>query len=167
MFSRPALVVFGVAVVEFFLFVYLVRAFGAIPITLLAILLSVSGLYYLVRFTPKALRRGFRQLVDSGGDVSTKDAGDQAARVVAGLLLAVPGILTGVGGLLLLVKPIRNLLSPAIGMHVVQYVPTGPIQAITPFGRRGRGNIIDVDVVDVDGYSSKTEPTSSNPPELL
>ncbi len=167
MLSRPAFVVFVVAVVEFFLFVYLAKAFGAFRVTLVALLLSIAGLYYLVRFAPKVLRRGVSQLVDSGGDVSARQAGDQTALVVAGLLLAVPGILTGVVGLLLLITPIRSALSTTIGKHVVQHIPTGPIQTITSFRRYGRGNIVNVDVVDVDDSSPKTDSTSSNPPELL
>ena len=165
MFSRPALLVFGTAVVEFFVFVFLAKVFGPVLVTLSAVLLTVGGIYYLTRFVPKVLRQGFRQLLDSRGDVGLVEAGEQAGHVVAGLLLAIPGLVTGLGGLLLLIPPIRKLVSPLFGVKVLRLLPTGPLQVITSLTQNRRGDVIDVESADSAESASSTKRPS--PPELL
>ena len=165
MFSRPALLVFGTAVVEFFVFVFLAKVFGPLLVTLVAVLLSIGGVYYLTRFVPKVLRQGFRQLLDSRGDVGLVEAGEQAGHVVAGVMLTIPGLLTGFGGLLLLIPPIRKLASPIFGVKVLRLIPTGPLQMVTSFTQGRRGDVIDVESADTaESASSKKYPS---PPELL
>lgn len=167
MFSRPAVVVFGVAIVEFFVFVFLAQTFGALLTSLVAVLLTVCGIYYLARFAPRVVSQGLKQFIDSGGEISTREAGDQAGRIAAGLLLAVPGILTGACGLLLLIKPVRKLLSPVFGMKVLRLLPSVPLQVVGSLRRHGRGDVIDVEGAEADSHSRSPKargPKLPNPP---
>ncbi len=97
----------GLAVVEIAVFVAVVHAVGALWAVLALAVSSVAGLLLLRR---EGIRgwRAFRAATEAG-----RPAGKQVSNSLIGLagalLLAVPGFVTAVAGLLLIVPPGRNL----------------------------------------------------------
>jgi UPF0716 family protein affecting phage T7 exclusion len=97
----------------------------------------------------------------AGGGVGG-DLGDHGMRVLAGLLLAFPGLLTGLVGGLLLAPPVRNSARPVVGSWLGRLVPLQFVDLGRAF--RHRGEVLDVDArrKDSEGTTYKT----AAPPEL-
>lgn len=80
--------------------------------TLLLLAVSLLGLFVLRREGVRAWRR-FRSALDSGHPPG-QQVTDGLVGLAAGLLLTVPGLLTGVAGLLLMAPPARGLVRRAV-----------------------------------------------------
>ncbi len=101
--APPALAL--TALVEIVVFVVLGRAIGYGATILLIFAGSLAGLLVLRREGVRAWRR-FRAAAESGTPPG-RQVTDGLIGLGAGLLLAMPGVVTGVTGLLLLIPPLR------------------------------------------------------------
>jgi UPF0716 protein FxsA len=110
-----AVVLLLVPVVEIAVAVAVGRRIGAGPTVLLVLVGSAAGLWLLRREGLGALRdlRGRRP-----GTLAPAAAADRALKVVAAVLLVVPGLLTDVAGVLLLVPPVRAAVAAVLGRRL-------------------------------------------------
>lgn len=104
-FVPPVLVL--TAAVEIVVFVLVARRIGFGGAVLLTMAMSVLGVALLRREGVRAWR-GFQAEV-SAGQPPGERVTDGLLGLLAGLLLAVPGVVTGVAGLLLVVPPVRSV----------------------------------------------------------
>ncbi|MDH3679264.1 MAG: FxsA family protein [Acidimicrobiia bacterium] len=170
MFSRAALAAFAVILAEFFVFGLAVRAVGLGVVLLASVVAALAG-GALIRHQVPALLAGGREALRSFGlGVEQLDTGDAADRAVGralltigGLLLIVPGLLTGAVGALLVLPPIRMWLRGPTRRRLARYVPEG-LASPFPAGTAFRRGSFRVDVVDVDVVSEDVP--QSAPPEL-
>jgi len=95
------------AVVEIGAFVLLGQAIGYGWAFLLLVALSIAGMLLLRREGMRAWR-GFRDAANAGRPPG-EQVTDGLVGLGAGLLLAIPGLVTGAIGLLLAIPPLRNL----------------------------------------------------------
>jgi UPF0716 protein FxsA len=102
------LIFVALPIVEIALFIVVGGAIGVLPTLLLVILAAVAGLGVIRMQGMNALGR-LEAAVDRGEDPVGPIA-DGALKVIAGLLLVVPGFLTDAVGLLLLLPPVRRAL---------------------------------------------------------
>ncbi len=169
MFSRGALAAFAMIVAELLLFGFAVRAVGALFVVLGSILAAAVGLFLVRRQIPALLTSGKAFISSLGfGAMGGTDAGDQAVEdqatdrallILAGLLLIVPGLLTGLLGALLLIPPVRATARGFARSRFAHLVPTGIGMPFPAYGaasthRRGssRTDVVDVDVVSEDKH---------------
>ena len=110
------------AVAEIAVFVAVVHAVGAGWALLLLLASSIAGFALLRREGVRGWR-AFRSATESG-----RPAGPQVSHSLVGLLgallLAVPGFLTAVAGLLLLVPPVRALARHGVERATARRVPS-------------------------------------------
>ena len=104
-FVPPALLL--LAVLELAVFVLVGRGIGFGSAVLLVFAASLLGLVLLRREGMRAWR-GFRAAVESGQPPGERGT-DGLVGLVGALLLAIPGLVSGLVGLLLLVPPVRRL----------------------------------------------------------
>jgi UPF0716 protein FxsA len=97
-----------VAIAELYVMVQVAHHIGALSTIALLVLFSVSG-PWLVRRTGLGVWRRARTRVDQG-EMPGREIVDGVLLLGAGVLLTVPGFITGVLGLLLLLPPIRALV---------------------------------------------------------
>ncbi|MBI5164330.1 MAG: FxsA family protein [Magnetospirillum sp.] len=102
------LAVIALPVVEIALFVKSSQAFGVLPTIAAAILAGMAGLA-LLRAQGAATAWRIREQLQRG-EVPVGDAFDAVCLAVAGLLLLLPGFLTDLIALSLLLPPVRALL---------------------------------------------------------
>jgi UPF0716 protein FxsA len=102
------LAVVALPVVEILLFMESARLIGALPTIAMAILAAMAGLALVRRQGLATLLRIHTQL--GRGDLPFGDAFDAVCLAACGALLLLPGFLTDVMALLLLVPPLRALL---------------------------------------------------------
>jgi len=169
---RPlALVPLGLAVLavaEIAVFVAVTHAIGGLWAVLLLLASSIAGMLLLRR---EGIRgwRAFRAAAESGrppgGQVSNSLVG-----LLGALLLAVPGFVTAVAGLLLLLPGIRGLARGGIERATARRVSA--VVAGDLFGPRRvrvrRGDPVDVaDVVDVAEPPVRVEPGAAIEGEVV
>jgi len=113
------------AVVELFVIVEVVHLAGVVPTVALLVVVSLLGARLCAREGLAVVRR-VRQQVDLG-HVPGAPLVDGLWILVAGALLVVPGFVTDVLGLLLLVPPVRGVANRALRVmlrrRVVSIVP--------------------------------------------
>ena len=97
MFSRAALAVFALVVAEFLVFGYAAQLIGTAAVVWLSVLAALLGFYLIRRFVAVMVAEGVEPL--AAGVPPTGNPADRALIVLAGLLLVVPGLLTGAVGL--------------------------------------------------------------------
>ncbi|HEX5595706.1 MAG TPA: FxsA family protein [Micromonosporaceae bacterium] len=95
------------AIAEVVVFVLIGQWIGFGWTVLLVLAASLLGAYLLRREGMRAWQR-FRAAASTGGPPGTQVT-DGLVGLAAGLLLAVPGLLTGLAGLLLMLPPVRRL----------------------------------------------------------
>jgi UPF0716 protein FxsA len=164
MFNRGALIGFGLTLAEVVTFVLAIRAFGPLFVVLGSIVLALVGMAVVRRQLPALLGSGqdfvasfgFSADDDESSDHQALRATDRALATLGGLLLIVPGFLTGLAGAVLLLPPFRALVREFARRRFAQIVPAG-FGASFPangFASRWRGfsgsDVIDVDVVSED-----------------
>jgi UPF0716 protein FxsA len=96
------------AVIELTVLVLVAQAIGVIPAIALLVLVSLAG-GWLVKRQGLGLWRRVQSTVQAGRSPA-HDAVDGAVLLAAGTLLVVPGFVTDVVGLVLLVPPVRRLV---------------------------------------------------------
>ena len=160
MVSRSALVLVVLAIAEFAIFVL---AATQVPVLLLMVAMaavSAGGVVFLFRETAGALRHSLTRSIRAPSP-DVEDLGDRGMRVLAGLLLAFPGLVTGVLGGLLLLSPVRAAVRPVVGSRLWRLVPPEVADLGRAFRRR---DVLDVDAVRKDPKSTSSK--TAAPPEL-
>lgn len=135
---------------------------GVLPTIGLVILAAFLGMTVIRRQGMQALDR-LQATMDAGRDPGPQIA-HGALKVIAGILLILPGFLTDIVGLLLLVPPIRAALirsgAARSTVRVATYVrrgqPRGP--AASP---PADPNVIDVEFEDIEDGSAPRRPGTS------
>lgn len=140
MFSSLALVVLLVSVIELFVLVSVAKAIGSV--LAIALLLAVSAVgFVVVRAQGGGAIRTAGDALRQGASPSSREVADRGLRLLGGLLILIPGFVTGLVGLALLIRPIRALVRPLVETRAsVWLAPT----------IRFRRNIVDVDEADAE-----------------
>jgi UPF0716 protein FxsA len=158
MISRAALAVFAWVVAEFLLFGWAISALGATPVVLGSVAAAAIGSLLLRRNVPGLVTDSIRHLAATPQSpqsprtpraADTRSIADRAVLSVAGILLIVPGLLSGVVGALLVVPPIRAVVGPRLLAPLAQFVPFG-LRRPAGGGRRFWPDVVDVDLVNED-----------------
>ncbi len=141
------------------------RAIGAGPTVAVLIALSVAGVVVLRRAGGRAMRAlapGSSGTAPS--DHQLAEAGDAAWTLLGGLLLVVPGFVTALVGVLLVLNPTRRVLRPVLGRGAG--LLAGRVIGVPLVGRMSgtrvvRGDVVEATVVDVQ---VTPQPPSPEPP---
>ncbi|MGZ4760422.1 MAG: FxsA family protein, partial [Acidimicrobiales bacterium] len=112
-----------VPIVELYVMVQVAGVIGVLPTVALVVAMCLAGAWLMKVEGLGVLRRMQRQLND--GEVPTAEAVNGVLIVVGGLLMLVPGFVTGVLGLLLLLPPVRALLRPVVLARVQRRIDRG------------------------------------------
>lgn len=163
MFSRAALALFALLIVEFVLFGFVVRSVGAAACLGLSIMAALLGIVVLRRHVPGMVGESLRRVMETGSADDAQVA-DKLLVALAGVLLIVPGFATGLAGVGLLLPPVRGIVGAPARRWLATLVPSsfGAFPFFT--AARGANRFTRPDVVDVDIVSP--EPTRSAPNEL-
>ena len=159
MFSTRALAVLLVPLVELFVLIQVVQAFGGAVAIFALFGLSVFG-FFLLRAQGDMALRSVAEALAGGASPASQELADRAIRFVAALLITVPGFVTAVAGAILFVPPVRALVRPLIQKRAESLIRPIP---------RSRRSVVDVDVVEVDdinGDDSASKPPTQTPPRL-
>lgn len=151
--SRAALFIFTWAVAEFLLLGWIVSVVGLGAVVLASLVAAVLGVVLVRRSLPGLVRDGVRK----------RAVPERAVVGLAGFLLIIPGVLSGVLGALLVVPPIRAAVGSKLTARLAQFVPAGS----WPFassGSRSHPDVVDVDLVNED--ITKAHRGSGGAPEL-
>lgn len=160
------LVLVGGAVLEVWAVLRVADLIGAAPTALLLVLGSALGLRVLSRGTTRAWRRV--AAASRSGERLEGSVLDAGLTVLAGVLLLVPGLISGALGLLLLLPPVRAVLRPALGFLVLRRVSLPVIlgtRGATWAAGRTRGRDADAPF-DVDGTATEQRRPGEGPTEL-
>lgn len=145
-----------VPLVELYVLIQVGQAIGALQTLLLVLATSVAGGWLLKREGAKAFQR-FALAVQQRRAPTTEVA-DGLLVLVGGLLLLVPGFVSDVLGLLLLLPPTRALLRrPATALVLARLGPLAAAGSV--FGGRRRTQRDDV----VDGEVVRDDPWDDGP----
>jgi len=117
------MVLIVVPIVELYVMVQVAGMIGVLPTVALVVLMCFAGAWLMKVEGLGVLRRMQRQLDD--GQVPTAEAVNGVLIVIGGLLMLVPGFVTGVLGLLLLLPPVRALLRPVIVARAQRRIDRG------------------------------------------
>jgi UPF0716 protein FxsA len=120
------------AILEIWVVIQVADAIGALPTVALLLLSSIAGTNVLRRGAPMAWRRIAE--ASRTGERLGREVLDGGLIVVAGLLLLVPGLVSGVLGALLLLPPIRAVVRPGLAFLVLRRVSLPVV-----VGTRGAG----------------------------
>lgn len=120
------------AIVEIWVAIRVADAIGALPTVALLLLSSIAGTNVLRRGAPWAWRRIAE--ASRTGERLGREVLDGGLIVMAGLLLLVPGLVSGVLGALLLLPPIRAVVRPGLAFLVLRRVSLPVV-----VGTRGAG----------------------------
>ena len=142
------------AVAELYVIVQVASAIGALETIALLIVMTIVGVWLVKRAGVALLMR--MQAQASLGKVPTDQLIDGPLLLLAGLLILIPGFITDVAGLLLLLPPTRAVIRKLFRGTLAVRVASG---ANTWVGRRGWTTTI----VDVDSREDRT-PRPPQPP---
>ncbi|MBV1850876.1 FxsA family protein [Catellatospora tritici] len=121
-----------VGAVEFLIFLWLSAQIGPLRAVLLVVALSVLGIVLMRREGMSAWRR--LRAARQGGDPRGEQALDALVGLAAALLLVIPGLLTGLLGLLLLIPPVRRAVRARARVATEKRIPAGTANSV--FGPR-------------------------------
>jgi len=131
-----------VPIVELYVMVQVAGVIGALPTVVLVVALSLGGAWLMKVEGLGVLRRMQRQL--NAGEMPTTGAVNGVLIVTGGLLMLVPGFVTGAIGLLLLLPPVRALLRSVVISRVQRRIDRGSARFVVfsagapDLGGRGR-----------------------------
>jgi len=167
-----ALVMFVVwSIIELFVMVQIASEIGVLPTILAVVAMSVAGLWLMKVEGLGVLRRLTGQL--DRGELPTDEVVNGALIVIGGLLMFIPGFVTGAVGLLLLLPPVRALVRPMVVARAKRRLDTGRTRFTVfsggfgggfPSAGRG-GRVYDADS-HLDQSRSDPGPGSTGRPEL-
>jgi UPF0716 protein FxsA len=162
-----------VPIVELYVMVQVAGVIGVLPTVVLVVALCVAGAWLMKVEGLGVLRRMQRQLAD--GEMPTTEAVNGVLIVIGGLLMLVPGFVTGILGLLLLLPPVRALLRPVVVARVQRRIDRGNARFVvfssgSPVGGRAPGSfggrVYDAEShLDPTAGSERPDPLGP-PPEL-
>ena len=112
-----------VPIVELYVMVQVAGVIGALPTVVLVVAMCLAGAWLMKVEGLGVLRKMQRQL--NAGEMPTTEAVNGVLIVVGGLLMLVPGFVTGIIGLLLLLPPVRALLRPLVVARVQRRIDRG------------------------------------------
>jgi UPF0716 protein FxsA len=157
----------GGAVLEVLVAVRVADLIGVLPVVLLLLGGSLLGARVLSRRAIQAWRR-VGAAAQGGGPVGRRVA-DTGLVVLAGVLLVLPGLVSGALGLLLLLPPVRAVLRPVIGALVLRRFALPVV-----LGARGAGWAFDRAragrpgaPADVEGHATERPSHADEPPTIL
>ena len=169
--SRPAVAVFAIVAIEYLAATQLARVIGGQSVALALILLTVAGIVVFRRAAASLVESSVAAAVHNSGldrlagdrfagkQIDEARTADRAMVSFGALLMIIPGLVTGVAGLLLLLPPVRSFARPVV-LHRIQ-------PWIRPNLRFGRGTMgFRRDVVDVDIVDDTDAGPPSSPAEL-
>lgn len=155
-------------ITELYVVVQVASHIGVVATFGLMVLFTVAGVWLGKREGLGVLRRMNAQL--NRGEVPTTELIDGVLVLAAGALLIVPGFITDIAGLLLLVPPVRSLLRATVlrrmQRRIDQAVAAGATGAGFGFVRMGGGHAYDGfgEVVDAESYETPYVP--GGPPQI-
>jgi UPF0716 protein FxsA len=132
-----ALVFIVLPIVEISVAIQVAHHIGGLNTVGLLLIVSIAGAWLAQRVGFSVLRRMREQV--NNGVVPTNELIDTGLVFTGGVLLFVPGFVTGALGLLLLLPPIRAAARSALKRRF-----RGRVYRLGPGGPGGPGNIIDV-----------------------
>lgn len=157
----------GGAVLEVLVAVRVADLIGVAPVLLLLLGSSLLGARVLSRRAIQAWRRV--GVAAQEGERVGRRVADTGLVVLAGVLLLLPGLVTGVLGLLLLLPPVRAVLRPVIGALVLRRFALPVV-----LGARGAGWAFDRaragrpgGPADVEGHATERPSPTDAPPTIL
>jgi UPF0716 protein FxsA len=150
---RVLVALLALPVIELAIAIAVAGWIGAWPTVIALFLLSATGFLVLRREGRQAWRAlGGQPVTPGAAGLRRRDPADAALVALAGLLLLVPGFLTGLGGLALLVPPIRRWVRRRIARSTERWPAAGrPVV---------RGEVVRVETVD-----ESEPPRTIEPPE--
>jgi UPF0716 protein FxsA len=145
----------GGVVLEIWVAIRVADLIGALPVVLLLLASAIAGGRVLGRGTVRAWRR----VADASrsGERVGRSVLDAGLVVLAGVLLLLPGLVSGVLGLVLLAPPVRAALRPLLGGLVARKVvlPAFPAGAAPWSAGRRPGA-----PADVEGHATERGPAA-------
>jgi len=167
-----ALVVFVVwSIIELFAMVQIAGAIGVLPTIFAVVAMSFAGLWLMKIEGLGVLRRMSSEL--DRGQAPTDEVVNGALIVVGGVLMFIPGFVTGAVGLALLLPPVRALVRPIVVSRATRRLDAGRA-GFTVFSRGfragfpsgvGGGRVYDVDS-HLDSAPPNAGPGSTGGTEL-
>ena len=149
----PLILIGGIAA-EIWVFIKAGEAFGAFVVILAVIAAMFAGAAVIRRQGIRTLD-GLRRALN-GGSLQEVNAGEGALIYVAGLLLILPGFLSDIAAIALLVPPVRRLILSRLHGHLVVRETH-----VWTEGRRGPPPpVIEGEAIDVTG---RTSPDKNSP----
>ncbi|MBK1663215.1 hypothetical protein CKO38_09815 [Rhodospirillum rubrum] len=158
----------GLPIAEIATFIKVGEVIGAGPTVGLVILSALAGVA-LIRFQGLITLTRARAALDAGA-LPVKEIFDGACLLASGFLLAIPGFVTDVAALLLLIAPIRDALrgvlakrlQTSVSLHGLDLqggaqAPFGPGPGLGPQPDGGKGPVIDGDFVEVEVEASSEQ----------
>lgn len=159
MLSRPAVAVFVLVAIEYVALTRLAGAIGGQEAALILLGLTIAGVALFRRVGASFIEDSIATAMQNAGashlagaprsataGTNSTATADRAMMLFGALLMIIPGIVSGVFGLLLFLPPVRALARPVV-LHRIQ-------PWIRPNLRFGRGtmgfgrDVVDVDIVD-------------------
>ncbi|MDQ6837087.1 MAG: FxsA family protein, partial [Actinomycetota bacterium] len=107
---------------EIFALIEVVKAIGVLPAILALLLISASGPWLVRRAGFSVWRRTQQRL--AAGELPGREALDAIVLLAGGLLLCIPGFVTDVVGLALLVPPVRALAGRVVAGRLARRAAT-------------------------------------------
>jgi UPF0716 protein FxsA len=131
------MVLIVVPIVELYVMVQVAGVIGVLPTVALVVAMCVAGAWLMKVEGLGVLRRMQRQMTQ--GEMPTTEAVNGVMIVAGGLLMLVPGFVTGIIGLLLLLPPVRALLRPMVVARVQRRIDRGSARFMA-FSADGAGH---------------------------
>ncbi|MFF3396482.1 FxsA family membrane protein [Streptomyces sp. NPDC002669] len=167
------------AVLEIWLFILVADAAGGITV----LLLLVAGIVFGAAVVKRAGRRAFRNLTETlqrtqgrpgaeAGPPASPASGGNGFLMLGGLLLMVPGMISDVAGLLLLVPPVRTRLGRYAERSLERRMSAASPGSLSDAFQQARihrpdGKVIQGEVVHQDDAPSDARPDGSPRPPLI
>ncbi|MBK6915759.1 MAG: FxsA family protein [Deltaproteobacteria bacterium] len=148
--SKLPLAVLAFAVLELWLLVVLGRAIGGGAVFLLVLAGGITGLSLARRHGRAALQAFQQGAVD--GNVPAAVLADRAMLVVAGVAFMIPGVLSDLLALGLLLPPVRQRIAGRLHAGIEAKIRQRGVDLVRGAARRDLGDrsaVIDVDPADV------------------
>lgn len=156
MLSRPAVAIFTYVVVEYLAATQAASVIGGQAVVLTLILLTAGGIALFRRVGALLLEASVATAMRNSGLAQTGPPGldtngsgrtaDRAMMLFGALLMIIPGLVTGLVGLLLFLPPVRALARPVVLHRIQPWIRPNLrfSRGVMGFGR----DVVDVDIVD-------------------
>ena len=141
---------------EIVVFVLVAVAIGFLNAVLLTLATSILGAIVL-RIAGRAHLRHFRSSLAEGVEITGDAAGRGLFLVLAGVLLLIPGFITDVAGLLILLPATRRGIGSFIGASLTGVMRRGPD------GNR----VVDLDPDEWQRQDDRNPPHTGEPPRIV